>query len=64
LSGFAERLQTEVTILQKELDEMKAVHSKRKERAAGKRLILKDKAVISTEELVKELEKSGKYDPG
>ena len=54
-----ERLGTEVTIL-KELDEIKAVHGKRKERASGKRLILKGKAVISTEELVKELEKAEK----
>jgi hypothetical protein len=53
LSGIAERLGAEVTILKKELDEIKAVHSKRKERATGKHLILKGKAVISTEELEK-----------
>jgi hypothetical protein len=57
LSGIAERLQTEVTILQKELNEIRAVHGKRKERASGKRFVLKGKAVISTEELVQELEK-------
>jgi len=46
--------------LKKELDEINAVHSKRKERASGKSLILKGKAVISTEELVKQLEKAEK----
>ena len=60
MSGIAERLGAEVTILKKELDEIKAVHSKRKERASGKRLILKGKVVISTEELVKQLEKADK----
>jgi hypothetical protein len=59
-SGIAERLGAEVTILKKELDEIKAVHSKRKERATGKCFILKGKAVISMEELVKELEKAEK----
>jgi len=38
-------------ILKRELDEMKAVHGKRKERASGKRLILKGKTIVSTEEL-------------
>jgi len=51
LSGIAERLQTEVTILKRELNEMRAVHGKRKERASGKRLILKGKTICSTEEL-------------
>jgi hypothetical protein len=44
-----------VTILRKELHEMRVVHSKRKERASGKRLILKGKTIISTEELQKAL---------
>ena len=48
--GFAERLQTEVTIL----DEMKAVHSGR----GGKRLILNGKTAIAMEELVKKPEKA------
>jgi len=60
LSGITERLGAEVTILKKELDEIKAVHSKRKERARIKRLILKGKVVISTEELVKQLKKAEK----
>ena len=45
----------EVTILQKELTEMKAVYNKRKERASGKRVILKGKTVVSTEEVQRTL---------
>jgi hypothetical protein len=60
LSGISERLQTEVTILQKELKEVKEIHAKRKERASGKRLILKDKVVVSTEEVQKALEDAEK----
>jgi DDE superfamily endonuclease len=51
LSGISERLQTEVTMLQKELKEVKEVNAKRKERASGKRIILKDKSILSTEEV-------------
>jgi hypothetical protein len=51
LNGIAKRLQIEVTILQKELIKMKAVHSKRKERAFGKQVILKEMTVVSTEEV-------------
>ena len=61
LSGIAERLQTEVTILQKELREVKEIHAKRKERASGKRVILKGKVVVSTKEVhnaLKEAEKA------
>jgi hypothetical protein len=60
LSGISERLQTEVTILQKELKEVKEIHAKRKERASGKRLILKGKVVVSTEEVYKALEEAEK----
>ena len=60
LSGISERLQTEVMILQKELKEVKEIHAKRKERAAGKRLILKGKVVVSTEEVYKALEEAEK----
>jgi len=60
LSGITERLQTELTILKREVDEMKAIHGRRKERASGKRLILKGKTVISTEELQKALEEAEK----
>jgi hypothetical protein len=60
LSGISEQLQTEVTILEKELREVKEVHAKRKERASGKRFILKHKSILSTEEVhaaLKEAEK-------
>ena len=60
LSGITERLQTELTILKKEVNEMKAIHGRRKERASGKRLILKGKTVISTEELQQALEEAEK----
>jgi hypothetical protein len=60
LSGITERLQTELTILKREVNEMKAIHGRRKERASGKRLILKGKTVISTEELQKALEEAEK----
>jgi hypothetical protein len=60
LSGIEERLQTEVTILEKELEEIKTIHARRKERASGKRVILKGKAVISTEELIKALAEAEK----
>jgi len=36
LSGITERLQTEVMLLKRELDQMKAVHGKAKERESGK----------------------------
>ena len=55
LSGITEHLQTEVTILKKELTEIKAIYGKRKERASGKRVILKGKTVVSTEEVQKAL---------
>jgi hypothetical protein len=51
LSGISERLQTEVTMLQKELKEVKEVNAKRKEGASGKWIILKDKSILSTEEV-------------
>ena len=60
LSGIAERLQTEVTILRKELHELKAVHSKRKEQASSKRLIPKGKTIVSIEELQKALSEAEK----
>jgi len=60
LSGVSERLQTEVTILQRELKEVKEIHAKRKERACGKRLILKGKVIVSTEEVRNALEEAEK----
>ena len=58
LSGIAERLQAENHILGKELDEIKGVQAKRKERVSGKRVILKGKFVVSTEEIQKALEEA------
>ena len=55
VSGIVERLRTEVTILQKELIEIKAVYGHRKERASGNRVILKGKTGVSTEEVPKAL---------
>jgi hypothetical protein len=57
LSNLTERLQTDVTILEKEL-EVWTIHIKRKERAAGKRIVLKGKTVISTEGIQKALEEA------
>jgi hypothetical protein len=62
LSGITERLQTELTILKREVNEMKAIHGRRKERASGKRLILKGKTVISTERIAKSIGRSRKSD--
>ena len=58
LSGIAEWLQAEKHILGKELDEIKGVQAKRKERVSEKRLILKGKFVVSTEEIQKALEEA------
>jgi hypothetical protein len=48
---MSERLQAQMTILQQELKEVKDIQGKRKERASGKRMILKDKSILSTEEV-------------
>ena len=56
LSEISKRLQAEVTILQKELKEIREIHNKRKERESGKRLILKGKADLTTEEVLKQLQ--------
>ena len=40
-----------MTILENELREVREVHAKRKERVSGKRYILKDKSILSTEEV-------------
>jgi hypothetical protein len=53
LSGISERLQAPVTILQNELSEIRAVNNnKRKERASDKRNTLKEKPVLSLEEVL------------
>ena len=53
-------MQTEVTILRKELHKLKTVHSKRKERVSSKGLILKEKTIVSIEELQKVLSETEK----
>ena len=60
MRAISERLQTEVTILQKELKEVKEIHARWKEWAGGKWLILKDKVVVLTEEVHKALEAAEK----
>ena len=55
LANMTERLQADVTILKEEIKEVKDVHAKRKERQSGKRFILKNRPLISTEEVGKAL---------
>jgi len=64
MSAISKRLQTEVTILQKELKEVSRIHARWKKQAGRKRLILKNKIVVSTEEVCKvskEEDKENKY---
>jgi hypothetical protein len=60
LTSMTERLQVDVTILQKEMKEVKEVHGQRKERQSGKHITLKDRPVVSSEEVAKALEASEK----
>ena len=60
MSGVSERLQAQVTILQKELNELKAIHCKRTKRASRKRHILKGTSVITTETIHKALQEAEK----
>src|SRR4030095_653914 len=55
LSRIAEHLHADNSILRRENAELKSVISARKERLAGKRIILKGKFIVSTEEIQKEL---------
>ena len=55
LSGVAEQLQAENTILRHENRELKELIHTRKERLSGKRVILKGHMVVSTEELYQKL---------
>jgi hypothetical protein len=50
-----EEYHAEVAMLKKELHEVKEINGCRKERETGKRWFLKDKAVLSTEEVEKAL---------
>lgn len=60
LSGISERLQARVDILEVEVNEIKMVNAQRKERQCGKRLILKDTPVVSTEVVQKALAEAEK----
>ena len=55
LSRVAEKLHAENSILRHENLELKQLINKRKERMSGKRLILKGKVIISTEEVHRKL---------
>lgn len=56
--GFSERLHADKTILQRENRELRELISTRKERTSGKRVILKGKFIVSTEEVYAELAKA------
>jgi hypothetical protein len=55
LSSVAEKLHAKNSILQHENAELKQLINKRKERTSGKRLILKGKFIVSTEEVHRQL---------
>ena len=55
LSSVAERLHAENSILRHENTELKQIINKRKERTCGKRVILKGKVIITTEEVQRQL---------
>jgi len=60
LTGMTERLQVDMTILKADMNEIKAVHAKRKERQGGKRMSFKDRPLLSSEDIVKALKVSEK----
>lgn len=53
--GFSEQLQAANTILTKQNQELRDTISARKERLSGKRLVLKGKFIVSTEEVYEQL---------
>jgi len=55
LSSVAEQLHAENSILRHENTELKQLINKRKEKMSGKRLILKDRVIVSTEEVQQKL---------
>jgi hypothetical protein len=55
-----EEYHAEAAMLKKELHEVKEINGRRKERETGKRWFLKNKAVLSTEEVEKALRKMEK----
>ena len=56
--GAVEQLHAENSILQRENTELKQLINKRRERMSGKRLVLKGKVMISTEELQHKLKEA------
>src|SRR5438105_2590030 len=58
LCNLMEEYQAETVMLKAELQEVKEIIGRRKEREGGKRKILKDTPVASTEEVVKALQKA------
>jgi len=60
LSGVAEHLHTENSILRCENTELKQLVNKWKERMSGKRLILKGRIIVSTEEVYQKLTEAEK----
>ena len=55
LGGIAEHLQADNSILRRENTELKRVIRTRKERSSGKRIILKGRFLVSTEEVQRKL---------
>lgn len=55
LSGIAEHLHADNSVLRQENAELKSVISTRKERLSGKRIVLKGKFIVTTEEIYKGL---------
>ena len=64
LCNLTEEYQAEALMLKVELHEVKEIVGRRKERECGKRKILKDTPVVSTEEVVKALRKAEKNSRG
>ena len=60
LTGITERLQADVTILKEEVKEIKAVHGKHKERQSGKCVSLKNRPLVTSEDVARALEASEK----
>jgi hypothetical protein len=58
LSGIAEQLHTDNSILRKENEELKELVNSRKEHTSGKRMILKGLRVVTKEYIFQELEKA------
>jgi len=53
-------IQADMMILKVDMNEIKAVHAKRKERQSGKRLSFKDRSLLTSEDIAKAVEASEK----